>query len=261
MSDDAPPPEAATPEPAAAPRSLAAALATHLHAILVGVFTLASSVISALLGYYFAHEDRQSMMALEYDKLRAEHTLEIVKALTTAEAHMTSLSVEGLQAQMIVCELRDRVKAFAAEIARAKPAPPLKGDPERDLEMLEMYLRGPDIATEFRDGWQFELGMMKTDYQTTEESARTRQKTFNDLARGLIGDTAATVRVYHRDRGEDYTKLTTTFLQLNMEASKLIWPLACRTEEKWDALMPKLIDWNRDATTFSESLGIAIKPE
>lgn len=265
MSEDTPPPEAATPEVApekpAERQTIATVLATHLHAILVGVFTLASSVISALLGYYFAHEDRQSMMALEYDKLRAEHTLDIVKALTMAEAHMTSVSVEGMQAQLLICELRDRIKTFAAQIAAAKPLPALKNDPEFDLEALELHLKSPDIGPELREAWRFEHSMMKAEFQSTEETIRSRRKIYHELADRLIGDTAATMRVYHRDRGEDYTKLTTKFLQLNLEASKLMWPPACGSEAKWDALMPKLIEWNQEATKFSESLGIAIKPD
>lgn len=260
MSEDTPPPEAA-PEKSTERQTIADVLAKHLHAILVGVFTLASSVISALLGYYFAHEDRQSMLALEYDKLRAEHTLEIVKALTTAEAHMLSVSVDGTQAQLIICGLRDRIKIFAAEIGKTKPLPALKNDPDYDLDTLELHLRSPDIAPELRDGWQFEHGTMKAELQSTEETIRSRQKTFNDLARKLTGDTAATIRVYHRDRGEDYAKLTTTFLQLNLEATRLMWPPACGDEAKWDTLMPKLLEWDREATKFSESLGIALKPE
>ena len=265
MSEDAPPPEVVTseaaPEKLAERQTIAGVLATHLHAILVGVFTLASSVISALLGHYFAHEDRQSMLALEYDKLRAEHTLEIVKALTTAEAHMIAVSVEGAQAQLIVCGLRDRIKTFATRIATAKPPPALKGDPAFDLGELDLHLKSPDIAPELREAWQFELGMMKAEFQSTEETIQSRRKTYNDLARKLLGDTAATIRVYHRDRDEDYTKLTTTFLQLNLGANKLMWPAVCGAEAKWDALMPKLMDWNSEATKFSDSLGIALKPE
>ena len=264
MSENTPPPEAATPERAVAPasrHSLAEALAAHLHAILVGVFTLASSVISALLGYYFAHEDRQSMMALEYDKLRAEHTLEIVRALTEAEAHVLSVSVEGSQAQSQMCGLHDRIKAFAAQVAKAKPLPELTKNPDYDLDILSAHLRAPDVSPEARDALLFEHGMLKDELQRTGATAQARLKAFHELARKLNGDTAATMRVYHRDRGEDYMKLTTKFLQLNIEASPLLSKLACGDEAKWDALTTKLMEWNVEATTFSESLGIAIKPK
>lgn len=260
MSDEArqqEPPKALAPE---VRHPFAAVLATHLHAILVGVFTLASSVISALLGYQFAHEDRQSMMALEYDKLRAEHTLDIVKALTTAEAHMIGVSVDGSHAQTVTCGLNERIMMFAGRIAKAKPLP-LKNDPDLDLAALEVHLKSPEITPEARDAWLLEHAMLKAELQTTEESVQARLKAYGDLTRKLTGDTAATMRVYHRDRGDAYMKLTMSFLQLNTEARQLMWKPVCGGEAKWDALTPKLLEWNGEAAKFSESLGIALKPE
>jgi hypothetical protein len=265
VTEDAAPPETPAPAPAKAGKRgrgpIAHAFAQNIHAILVGVFTLTSSVISALLGYYFAHEDRQNLMALEYDKLRAEHTLDIVKALTTAEAHMISVSVDGSYAQNAVCGLTQRIKTLAAQIAKAKPLAKLKDDPAYDLDAIEIHLKSPDIDAQARESWLFEHGMMKDELRSAEETVQARLKTYNDIARQLMGDTAATMRVYHRDRADAYMALTTSFLQLNMEAQTLMNAPACGAEGKWDVLSPKLLDWHGEAVKFSETLGIAIKPQ
>lgn len=259
---DAPKASAETPKPAKKTRGLiTTALTQHLHAILVGVFTLASSVISALLGYYFAHADRQSMMALEYDKLRAEHTLEIAKALTTAEAHMIAMSVDGSYAASATCGMVDQIKMFWPEVAKAKPLPAMKGAPDADLDTLELHLRSPDIPPDTKDMLSLQLSMLKSQQGMTDEAVTKRLSAFDELTRRLTGDTAATVRIYHRDRTDEFMKLVTGFLQLNTEARQLMSPPTCDSEKKWEPLSSRMLEWNGEATKFSESLGIALKPE
>lgn len=265
MSENAPPPPATPTQDAAAAKlapanPLAAAAAQHLHAILVGVFTLTSSVISALLGYYFAHEDRQSMMALEYDKLRAEHTLEVVKGLTAAQAFLTSLSVDGSHALSLTCLHGKQADSLAAEIAAGKALAPLKGKTLDKIGEIERRLRDPNITPEARDSWSFQLEMLKANQVSVDETIAARLKEFDELLQKLSGDTAATMHVYHRDRTEDYMKLLVGLYEVSNDARPLLWNADCAAEAKFDGMTPRTLAWSGEATTFAQSLGIAIKP-
>lgn len=233
----------------------------NIHAILVGVFTLVTSVVSSLLGYYFAHEDRQSMMRLEYDKLRAEHTLEVAKALANSQSHMISLSVDGSYALFSACTQDEDIKRLTADVAKSKPLPPLKGSTADKLNDIERFLRASDIDENTRDLLMLQVEMAKDDEARTSATVAARLKVYDELSRTLMGDTAATMQVYHPDRTDQYMELVAKFLQINGDARKLLWEMKCGSDKQFDDVGARIIEWNDKAATFVQTIAIAIKPE
>lgn len=235
-------------------------LSRNLNAILVGVFTLVSSVISSLLGYYFAHEDRQSMMRLEYDKLRAEHTLEVAKSIATAEAHMNALSAEGSMALSMQCLSEDQVKTLEADVNKVRPLAALSGSTDYKLMNLERHLKFATIDTNVRDLLLLQLDQIKATQSHTEETLTARSKIYEGLYTKLLGDTTATVQIYHGDRIDDFGQLASDFLAVNIEAQRLLTEPKCANQAAFDKLSPRMLDWNMKAIAFVQTLGIAIKP-
>lgn len=262
MSENAPPPpQASTPTPKAAlvARPLTAAVAKNMNAVLIGSFTIISSLMSAYLGYYFAGQNQRRMLTLEYDKLRAEHTLQIAKTLATAEAHMTAFSVDASHALMRACGLDAQTGSLAAEIGKQYPLT-LKGTASQKLADLDRHVRYK-VATDARDLWSLQIEMLKAEETQIMDLINARLKSFNDLNEKLMGDVAATIHIFHRDRAEDYMQLIVGFLQLNNEAQPLLWDAKCSNEKKFEDLGPRMVAWNAQASNFAQSLGIAIKPE
>lgn len=238
------------------------ALSRNIHAILVGAFTLVTSIVSSLLGYYFAHEDRQSMMRLEYDKLRAEHTLEIAKSIAEAEAHMNGLSAEGSSALNMQCVSDDQLKEIEADVNKVRPiTSPLSGSTGFKLTDLERHLKFASIDENTRDLLMLQIDQLKASQTHTEEMLAARSKLYEGLYTKILGDTTATVQIYHGDRIDDFGRLVSEFLAVNMEAQQLLLDPKCASQATFDKLSPRLIDWNLKAIAFVQTLGIAIKPE
>lgn len=260
MTEDTPPPQ---PKSAGKSRGVfAAAMAQHLHAILVGVFTLASSIISAFLGYYFAHEDRRSMMALEYDKLRAEHTLEIAKGLTGAEASLIQMNVAGSTAAATYCDVASRLAAVQTDMAKLKAFPAVHGTLNEVLAGLEAQVQSAGAPEAVRQDLMGRLKAMKSDHTDMDKLIQDSWKRVNDTRERLTGDTSATLRVYHRDRTDTFMLLMMRFFEVENAMRRLVLENpACNLKPKWEEQGNHVTDWNKDATLFSESLGIALKPE
>lgn len=260
MSEDTPPPESKSPRKVRG--VFAAAVAQHLHAILVGVFTLASSVISALLGYYFAHEDRRSMMALEYDKLRAEHTLEIAKGLTGAEGSLIQMNIAGSTAATKYCDVASRLAAVKADLAKVKQGPPVHGTLNEVLAGLEAQIVASGATESARQDLLARVNAMKSDHADMDKLILDSWKRNDETRERLTGDTSATLRIYHRDRTDVFMRLMITFFEVDKAMRTLVLENPdCNLKPKWDELGSRVAEWNKEATLFSESLGIALKPE
>jgi hypothetical protein len=261
VSEDTPPPE--TPKPANKQRGqLAAALSQHVHAILVGVFTLASSIISALLGYYFAHADRQSMMALEYDKLRAEHTLEIARNLSNAESALENLVLVSKESGERYCDLAKRLTSTHAELAKVAQAPPLGSLTLSDtLIAMERAVGGANTPEDLRASLAARIKTMKADHEELDKKIRDSWKRDEDARNSLHVDTAATLRIYYRDRAMEFSKLALDYDAAGRAPRELVLKNGeCGLEKEWKAALDTWVAWSVRASTFSESLGIAINP-
>lgn len=260
MSEDTPPP---LPKTASKTRGLvAAAFSQNFHAILVGVFTMASSVISALLGYYFAHEDRRSMMALEYDKLRAEHTLEIAKSLTGAEASMIQMNVAGSTAAAAYCDVANRLAALKTDLAKVKPVTPVHGTLNEVLAGLDAQIQAVRAPENVRQELFARLRAMKSDHTEMDKLILDSWKRNDETRERLTGDTSATLRVYHRESTDRFMQMMLVFFEVDRAMRTLVLENPdCNLKTKWEAVGSRVAAWNSDATLFSESLGIALKPE
>ncbi len=260
MSEDTPPPQ---PKSAGKTRGLvAAAFSQHLHAILVGVFTLASSVISALLGYYFAHADRQGMMALEYDKLRAEHTLEIAKNLSNAEAALENLVLISKEAGDRYCDLAKRLTAAHAELAKVAQVPQLGSLTLSEmLAALERAVGSSNLTEDQRSAFVARVGAMKAEHEELDKKIQDSWKQDEQARHSLHIDTAATLRIYYRERSMEFTKLALEYNAAGKAPRDLVLRNGeCGLDTEWRATLDALVAWSVKSSLFSESLGISISP-
>jgi hypothetical protein len=106
-----------------------------------------------------------------------------------------------------------------------------------------------------------QIDQLKASQTHTEEMLAARSKLYEGLYTKILGDTTATVQIYHGDRIDDFGRLVSEFLAVNMEAQQLLLDPKCASQATFDKLSPRLIDWNLKAIAFVQTLGIAIKPE
>jgi hypothetical protein len=262
VSEDTPPPETPVAAAGKAQGQIAAILSQHLHAILVGVFTLASSIISALLGYYFAHADRQNLLALEYDKLRAEHTLEIAKNLSNAEAALENLVLVSKESGDRYCELAKKLIAAHGELGKVTQVPKLGSVTLTEmLGAMERATGDASVPASERIGLAARVGAMKVDHEELDKKIRDSWKQDEDARRSLHVDTAATLRIYYRDRTMEFTRLALDYNAAGKAPRDLVLRNGeCGLDAEWKATLDAWVAWSVKASTFAESLGIAINP-
>lgn len=260
MSEDTPPP---LPKSTGKVRGVvAAAFSQHMHAILVGVFTLASSVISALLGYYFAHEDRRSMMALEYDKLRAEHTLEIAKNLSNAEAALENLVLVSKEADERYCDVAKRLKATHAELSKVAQVPRLGSlTLSETLAAMERAVGDAKMPEDQRSALAARVRAMKAEHEELDKKIQDSWKQDEAARHSLFIDTAATLRIYYRDRATEFSKLALEYNAAGKAPRDLVLRNGeCGLEKEERVALDAWVAWSVKTSIFAESLGIAINP-
>jgi hypothetical protein len=263
VSDEAPPvpPAPETPKAAQPARPLAQALAQNLHAILVGAFTIVSSVVSALLGYYFAHEDRQNLLALEYDKIRVEHTLEIAKALVTAESTLQDMILVGQRSATRYCDVANRLQALKTDLAKVGARLPTGGTLNEMLSGLDPLIQSAGVAENVRLDFVGRLNAMKRDHEEMDKKILASWQVDDDTRKTLNGDTAATIRVYYRDHSTKFSELAIGYDKVSLAARGLILENGlCNLEPKWLEVKDRWIEWSTQAYNFTGSLSLELKP-
>lgn len=255
-------PAPAVQPPKEASRPLAQALAQNMHAVLVGTFTIVASVLSAFLGYYFAHEDQKRMLALEYDKLRAEHTLEISKALTRAEASLMAMIVTGRTSSQTYCRLAGDLTALQADIAKVHTVPKVYGTLSEMLAALDPQIQSAPAPDAVRQGLSRRLQAMKSTHDDMDKRIRSDWATDDEVRRLLDVDTAATMKVYYRDLSVPLAGLAVEYGGIGLQARNLILKNGeCAPQAEWDAVQKRALAWSQQAFELTTSLGLALSPE
>jgi hypothetical protein len=257
-------PQAQT-SPPAAPKQvhpLTQAFAQNLHAMLVGAFTILSSIISAFMGYYFGHEDQKRLLALEYDKLRAEHTLEITRALIGAETALQELTLVGHSAATRYCDVANRLNALKADIGKIKPLPQLTGTLNDILSALDPLIQSSGAPDATRADLTARLRAMKSDHDELDKNIMASWKADDDIRKTLNGEAAAMIRVYYRDRSNEFAELGIQYDKVAIDARQLVMDNGlCNLEPKWKAMRERVVEWGTKSFLFTGSLGLELKPE
>jgi hypothetical protein len=264
VTDETTQPQAQTPPPTSPKpvHPLTQALAHNLHAMLVGAFTIMSSIISALLGYYFGHEDQKRLLALEYDKLRAEHTLEITRALIGAETALQELSLVGQDAATRYCDIANRLGTLKADIGKQKPLPPVPGTLNDILSALDPLIQSSGASDAARADLTMRLRAIKSEHDELDKRIMASWKADDDVRKTLNGETAAMIRVYYRDRSNEFAQLGMQYDKVAIDARQLVLDNGlCNLDPKWKAMRDRIVEWGAQSFLFTGSLGLELKPE
>lgn len=261
MSEQAAAPPA-VPQPPKPPHPLVLAIAQNMNAVLIGSFTILSSVISAFLGYYFGYEDQKRLLALEYDKLRAEHTLEISKALTRAEASLQAMIVTGRISSEAYCKLAGDLAALQADMGKIRPMPKVYGTLNEILAALDPLIQSADAPEPVRQDLSRRLQAMKSTHQDMDKKILADWKTDDEVRQLLDVDTAATMKVYYRDYSLPLAGLSAEYGQIGLAMRQLILKNGeCAPKSEWDAVEKRMLTWSQQAFDLTTSLGLALSPE
>jgi|CXWL01.1.fsa_nt_gi hypothetical protein len=242
-------------------------LLEHLDAILVGVFTITAATLSSLLGYFFALEDRRTLLVLEYDKIRAEHTLELAKTLANAEAQLRSMLIVGETSSAAYCDLSRNATHLENDILQH--APSFSVPQELSLPQRLMY-----IQFSFRDAkgslsrlpsepavsLASRLDAMLDQHRAMNEKTLNGWKQDEEVRRSLVVDAAATLRVYYRERYREFDKISLNYDKAGLAIRQLSARFGdCDLAPAWRRVSESVSQWNVSSSMFSESLGIALK--
>lgn len=266
MTEEAQTPPAAPepPRPSLQPpaRPIAQAFAQHMHVVLIGSFTILASVVSAFLGYYFAHEDQRRLLALEYDKLRAERTLDISKALTRADASLQAMIVTGRVSSEAYCRLAGDLAALQTDTAKIRPMPKVYGTLTEMLTALDTLIRSAEAPEASRQALSFRLEAMKAIHADMDRKIQADWKKDEEVRDLLDVDTAATMKVYYRDYSLPLARLTVEYGQIGNAMRNLILKNGeCASKAEWDAIEKRWLTWSQEAFDLITSLGLALAPE
>lgn len=266
MTEEAQTPPA-TPDPPKPPpqqpaRPIAQAFAQNMHAVLIGSFTILSSVISALLGYYFGHEDQKRLLALEYDKLRAEHTLDISKALTRADASLQAMIVTGRISSAAYCTLAGNLAALQVDMAKVRPMPKVYGTLTEMLTALDALVRSAEAPEATRQALTLRVQALRDRHAEMDKKMLADWKKDDEIRDLLDVDTAATMKVYYRDYSIQLAGLTVEYGQIGGAMRNLILKNGeCVPDAEWDAVEKRWLAWSQRAFELTTSLGLALAPE
>jgi hypothetical protein len=258
------PPAAPEPPKSLQPsaRPIAQAFAQHMHAVLIGSFTILASVVSAFLGYYFAHEDQKRLLSLEYDKLRAEHTLDISKALTRADASLQAMLVTGRISSEAYCKLAGDLSALQTDIAKVRPMPKVYGTLTEMLTALDTLIRSAEAPEASRQALTLRLEAMKAVHADMDRKIQADWKKDDEVRELLDIDTAATMKVYYRDYSLPLAGLNVEYGQISGAMRSLILKNGeCIPKTEWDAVEKRWLAWSQEAFDLTTSLGLALAPE
>jgi hypothetical protein len=268
VTEEAAQPPSATPEqqktqpPPPPARPIAQAFAQNLHAVLIGSFTILSSVISALLGYYFGHEDQKRLLALEYDKLRAERTLEITKTLVSAESALQHLMLTGSNSSERYCKLANTLAALKADVAKYGSLPPPGGTLNQILDGLGPLIQSSNAPDAARLDMLSRLKAMQDEHHELDVAIRASWKKDDEIRETLYGDTAAMVRVYYRDRSLELSQLSNAYDKAGLATREIILDNGlCNLEPRWKAAEQQILRWDTASFEFTSSLGLELKPD
>lgn len=266
MTEEAQAPPATTESPKVSlqppARPIAQAFAQHMHAVLIGSFTILASVVSAFLGYYFAHEDQKRLLALEYDKLRAERTLDISKALTRADASLQAMIVTGRVSSEAYCRLAGDLAALQADMAKMRSMPKVYGTLAEMLTALDALIRSAEAPEAMRQALSFRLEAMKAIHADMDRKIQADWKKDEEVRDLLDVDTAATMKVYYRDHSLALVGLTVEYSQVGNAMRNLILKNGeCASKAEWDAVEKRWLTWSQQAFDLITSLGLALAPE
>ena len=267
MTEEASQTPPATPEPPKPPpqppaRPIAQAFAQNLHAVLIGTFTILSSVISALLGYYFGHEDQKRMLVLEYDKLRAERTLEITKALVSAESALQHLVLTGRNSSERYCTLANNLAALKADVSKYASLPAAGGTLNQILEGLGPLIQTSTAPDAARLDMLSRFKAMQDEHHEQDVAIRASWKKDDEIRETLYGDAAAMVRVYYRDRSIELAQLSNAYDKAGMATRHIIIDNGlCNLEPRWKEAEAEVIRWDTASFEFTSSLGLELKPD
>jgi hypothetical protein len=258
-----PPAAPEPPKPSLQPdRPIARAFAQHMHAVLIGSFTILASVVSAFLGYYFAHEDQKRLLALEYDKLRAERTLEISKALTRADTSLQAMIVTGRVSSEAYCKLATDLASLQTDLAKVRPMPKVYGTLTEMLTALDTLIRSAEAPEASRQALSLRLEAMKAVHADMDRKIQADWKKDDDIRDLLDVDTAATMKVYYRDYSLPLAGLTVEYGQISIAMRNLILKNGeCAPKTEWDAIEKRWLTWSQEAFDLTTSLGLALAPE
>jgi hypothetical protein len=258
-----PPAAPEPPKPSLQPeRPIARAFAQHMHAVLIGSFTILASVVSAFLGYYFAHEDQKRLLALEYDKLRAERTLEISKALTRADTSLQAMIVTGRVSSEAYCKLATDLASLQTDLAKVRPMPKVYGTLTEMLTALDALIRSAEAPEASRQALSLRLEAMKAVHTDMDRKIQADWKKDDDIRDLLDVDTAATMKVYYRDYSLPLAGLTVEYGQISIAMRNLILKNGeCAPKAEWDAIEKRWLTWSQEAFDLTTSLGLALAPE
>lgn len=233
-----------------------------MHVVLIGSFTILASVVSAFLGYYFAHEDQRRLLALEYDKLRAERTLDISKALTRADASLQAMIVTGRVSSEAYCGLAGDLATLQADTAKIRPMPKVYGTLTEMLTALDTLIRSAEAPEASRQALSFRLEAMKAVHADMDRKIQADWKKDEEVRDLLDVDTAATMKVYYRDYSLPLARLTVEYGQIGNAMRNLILKNGeCAPKAEWDALEKRWLTWSQEAFDLITSLGLALAPE
>jgi len=251
-----------TPPPPPPARPIAQAFAQNLHAVLIGTFTILSSVISALLGYYFGHEDQKRMLVLEYDKLRAEHTLEISKALTRAEAALQATLLTGRLSAKTYCGLAGDLATLKTDLAKIREVPKFYGTLPQTLATLDELIQSAEPSNPLREPLLMRIRAMKATHEEMDQRIRGDWKREDEVQQVLDIDASATAKVYFRDYSVALLGLSVEYGQARREMMDLVLKNGeCAPDTEWKAMEGRVLAWGQRAFDFTTSLGIALAPE
>lgn len=267
MTEEAAQTSPATPEPPKPPpqppaRPIAQAIAQNLHAVLIGSFTILSSVISTLLGYYFGHEDQKRLLALEYDKLRAAHTLEITKALVAAESALQVLLLTGEDSSRRYCILAQNLAALQTDLRKITPLPASTGTLNQILTGLEPLIQTAGAPDQVRAEMLTRLRNMQAEHEELDKRIQASWKKDDEVRETLSGDTAAMVRVYYRDRSLELAQLSNAYDKVAIETRKIVLDNGlCNLEPRWKEARAAMLNWDTASFEFTGSLGLELRPD
>jgi len=243
-------------------RPIARAFAQHMHAVLIGSFTILASVVSAFLGYYFAHEDQKRLLALEYDKLRAERTLEITKTLVGAESALQHLLLTGRDSSERYCKLANNLAALKADVAKYAALPAAGGTLNQILDGLGPLIQSAGAPESVRFDMLSRLKAMQDEHHELDVKIRGSWKKDDEVRETLYGDTAAMVRVYYRDRSLELSRLSNAYDKAGLATRQIILDNGlCNLEPRWDAVEKEILGWDTASFEFTSSLGLELRPD
>lgn len=232
-----------------------------MNAILIGSFTILSSFMSALLGYYFASANQQRMLTLEYDKLRAERTLDISKALTRADASLQAMIVTGFISSERYCKLAGELRTLQTDLAKVREMPKVYGTLAHMLTDFDRLIQTSGADEAVRQDLALRLSGMQRTHEDLDNRIQADWKVDDEIKSLLDVDTSATMKVYYPDYSIPLAGLSVEYGQIGLKARELILKNGeCRPRADWEAVQKEALDWSNRAFQLTTSLGLALSP-